>query len=189
MGVCLLPAQAGAFRPSGTYLLSIELSQAVNVAFGRFQQGRVFVLAAGIYVYVGSALGQRGATTLPRRLLRHASRGVGPPHPIRGELTRAFAAMGLAHMAQPPRQPKRLHWHVDYLLEMPASSLTHIIAFGDNQRRESDLAHWLTGRADMRVIAAGIGARDLPGETHLWQLQAAPTWWQNTLLPYCQTLV
>ena len=62
----------------GVYLLEIALSQPLTLAFGRFQQGRRFTLPAGTYLYVGSALGQRGATTLAGRLLRHATRTMAP---------------------------------------------------------------------------------------------------------------
>ena len=80
----------------GVYLLEIALSQPVTLAFGRFQQGRHFTLPAGSYLYVGSALGQRGATTLAGRLLRHATRTVAqPPHAIRSGLQIALQQVGL----------------------------------------------------------------------------------------------
>ena len=191
MGVWLFAANAGkgAFTAAGTYLLHIELAQPAQVAFGKFQRGRMWQMPAGDYIYVGSALGQRGAMTLPRRLMRHASRGEGqPPQPIRAELAQVFAAVDMARLAQPPQRPKRLYWHVDYLLELPAARLANVVALGDGVRRESEWAHWLAAQPAVRLIAPGLGARDLPGETHLWRLLEAD-WWQTTLLPYCAALV
>ncbi len=190
MGIWLFPAEADGekFRPAGTYLLHIELAQPSQVAFGKFQQGKVFDLPAGSYIYIGSALGQRGAMTLPRRLMRHASRSEGgPPHPIRAELAQAFAAVGLAWLAQPPQRAKRLYWHVDYLLDLLAANLTDLVVIGDGVRRESEWAQWLAAQPAVHLIAPGIGARDLPGETHLWRLPEAD-WWQTMVVPYCTTL-
>ncbi len=187
MGVWLFPPEAGkgSFRAAGTYLLHIELGQPAQVAFGRFQGGRVWEMPASHYIYVGSALGQRGAMTLPRRLMRHASRSASrPPHPIRAELAQAFAAVGLERLAQPPQRPKRLYWHVDYLLDLLSAHLVDVTAIGDGVRRESEWARWLSAQPALHLIAPSLGARDLPGETHLWRLPEVG-WWQRTLIPYC----
>lgn len=187
MGVWLFPASEGGFRAAGTYLLHVELGQPTQIIFGKFQEGRVWEMPAGSYVYVGSALGDRGAMTLPRRLMRHASRSASrPPHPIRAELAQAFANVGLARLAQPPQRAKRLYWHVDYLLDDVAANLADVAVIGDGWRRESEWAQWLAAQPSLHLIAPGLGARDLPGETHLWRLPEAG-WWQTVVVPYCRS--
>ena len=54
----------------GTYSLVIETTKPIRVRFGRLGSARV---AAGYYVYTGSALG-KGALSLERRLGRHIRR-------------------------------------------------------------------------------------------------------------------
>lgn len=191
MGVWLFPnmADEGGFAAAGTYLLHIELGQPAQVIFGKFERGRAWEMPAGSYIYVGSALGQRGAMTLPRRLMRHASRSASrPPHPIRAELAQAFTAVGLEHLAQPPQRPKRLYWHVDYLLDLFPAHLVDVAAIGDGVRRESEWARWLAAQPSLRLIAPGLGARDLPGETHLWRLPETD-WWQTAVMPYCRGIM
>ena len=167
----------------GVYLLEIALSQTVTLTFGRFQQGRHFTLPASHYLYVGSALGQRGATTLAGRLLRHATRTVDqPPHVIRPALQYALQQVGLA--AKLPRQ-KRCHWHVDYLLDQPAAQLTQIYALRTAQPLEATMAAQLAADPATRLVAAGLGASDHPNATHLFQLAlptAAQAAWRQTLV-------
>ncbi len=85
----------GAASQGGVYLLRLNVSQPVAVQFGRFQNGRLFLVPPGDYLYVGSALGQKGSASLARRLLRHASRGdAHRPHPVRQEMLTLFPQIG-----------------------------------------------------------------------------------------------
>ena len=56
---------------AGTYLLRIHLAEDTEIRFGRFKKGKPISLPAGDYLYVGSALAEKGATSLARRLVRH----------------------------------------------------------------------------------------------------------------------
>lgn len=167
----------------GVYLLEIALSQSLSLAFGRFQQGRHFTLPTGTYLYVGSALGQRGATTLAGRLLRHTTRTADqPPHALRSALQCALQQAGLA-ATLPPQ--KRCHWHVDYLLDQPAAQLTQIYALRTGQALETTVATLLQADPATRLVAAGLGASDHPNATHLFQLAlraAAQEQWRQTLV-------
>ncbi len=153
----------------GTYLLRIAIKRPLHIALGRFRGGREIFLPAGAYLYVGSARGARGSAALPRRLLRHATRASGAPHPPRPALADFFGEM-------PPRS-KRLHWHVDYLLEDPAADLDAAYLICDPAPLEAGLARRLL--ADPRVDApvVGVGASDDPGGTHLLRVIAPPAWW------------
>ena len=82
--------------PSGVYMLRIKVAAPLSVSFGRFRGGRPVAVAAGDYLYVGSAMG-RGAVSPAGRLLRHATRsGNPPPHSLRDALLDALRGAGLA---------------------------------------------------------------------------------------------
>ena len=59
---------------AGTYILRIRLKENTTLKFGKFKKGKLISLPAGDYVYIGSALSQKGSTSLARRLIRHATR-------------------------------------------------------------------------------------------------------------------
>ncbi|MEW6754190.1 MAG: DUF123 domain-containing protein [Candidatus Latescibacterota bacterium] len=181
---------------AGTYLLRVRLSRAARVAFGRFAGGRRLLLPAGEYAYVGSAMGARGSASLGCRLLRHATRtGDRPPHALRGELAlrlqqagllrRSAGAAGAALDAgeQPETgasravRPKRLRWHVDYLLDHRAASLRGVIVWRWRVRLEGPLAAWLVRQPGTRPVAPSLGAGDDPGQTHLLAVPADDEWW------------
>jgi Uri superfamily endonuclease len=100
----------------GSYLLRIRVEEQLQLTFGRFQKGKPVAVPAGEYLYVGSALADRGATSLARRLVRHATRsGQRGSHPIRDQMLDRFAAIGLGRGGLRPRRGKKLFWHVDYI--------------------------------------------------------------------------
>ncbi len=160
----------------GVYLLRLALSAPLPVAFGRFAGGRVFVLPAGDYLYVGSAMGKWGATALAGRLLRHATRsGDQPAQAIREAL---FAELQQASMH--PKRPthKRCHWHIDYLLDQADVTLCQIYALRTATPIEAQLARWLMAEAVTTTVVPGLGASDDRGATHLLSVTAPTAWWQ-----------
>lgn len=158
---------------TGGYILWVQASRDLELSFGRFRNGRVVAVPAGGYAYVGSAMGRRGATALAGRLLRHATRSAGkPPHAIRAALPAAFAA---AHPeTEPPAPPasKRLHWHIDYLLDELAVAIEAVTVVRAAERVESWLARELAAVPGAAPLLPGLGASDAPGETHLLRLPA-----------------
>jgi Uri superfamily endonuclease len=165
---------------SGLYILRIRVEVPLAVAFGRFRQGMVVTLSAGDYLYVGSAL---GASALPHRLLRHATRsGEYPPHHLRADLFEALQrARLLPRDARPPCR-KRLRWHVDYLLDELAVHLIGVMLLPATAYRESALAREFVADPVIVAPAPGLGASDDPGATHLLHVtlnrEAALTaWW------------
>ena len=170
----------GTNSQTGAYLLRIRVKETVEVQFGRFNRGNPIQFVAGEYVYVGSAMGQRGSSSLARRLLRHATRSDhNNPHAVRAEMLAAFTAVSLgpSHLA-PPASKKRF-WHIDYLLEVTAVSLQQILVIRTPNRIEHPLANWLVQQPETNVVAAGLGARDHKGSTHLLNINANATWWAN----------
>jgi Uri superfamily endonuclease len=155
---------------TGAYVLWLEVRTDLALSFGRFRGGRVIAAPAGQYAYVGSALG-RGAASLAGRLLRHATRcGDRPPHTIRLELAARLAEIGLRPAGGPLPAAKRLRWHIDYLLDEAAVEITGVTAIRTGERLESELARRLAGQPGAAPLAAGLGASDTPGETHLLRL-------------------
>ena len=116
-------------------------------------------------------MGRRGASALASRLLRHATRTDGkPPHSIRETLGAAFAVEGLGLPSLEPPAQKRLYWHIDYLLDEMEIAIEAVSVVRTAARIESDLARGLAAAPGVVPLAAGLGASDAPGETHLLRL-------------------
>lgn len=165
----------------GVYLLHITVATPISVAFGRFQGGRPLPLPAGDYLYVGSALGRRGATSLAGRLVRHATRsGNLPRQMIHTPLLAQLQKEGLiAHNRATLSHPKRCFWHIDYLVDQVAAEIRQIIALRTTDRCEAWLARWLATEAGVSALAPGLGASDDPHATHLLRVDAPATWWET----------
>jgi len=164
-------------HPSGVYLLAIQLSDDHKLAFGEFQHGKTISLPEGTYLYVGSAYGQHRTSSLGYRLLRHASRsGEGHPHLIRPELERSLNAAGL--LGSIPKR-KTLHWHIDYLLDLPTAEIRGIVALRTSRQIESKIGDCAAAQPETMILAPGLGASDYPGKTHLFFVDADANWWSK----------
>ena len=117
----------GDMSQAGTYVLRIRLKEDTALKFGKFKKGKLISLPAGDYTYVGSALSEKGATSLARRLVRHATRsGDKPPHAIREAMIHRFVDCGLGPRDLLPSHGKKLFWNIDFLLDL---QLVEIIIF------------------------------------------------------------
>ena len=165
---------------AGTYILRICLKKDTTLRFGRFKKGKLISLPAGEYAYVGSALAEKGATTLARRLVRHATRsGDQRPHHIRETMLRRFAECGLGDENLLPQRGKTLHWNVDFLLNLPSAELVGVVAIRSRKRLEDRLAKQLEEEPHTGVIERGLGANDVPSNTHLLRVSATEAWWAS----------
>ena len=165
---------------AGTYILRIRLKKDTTLRFGRFKKGKLISLPAGEYAYVGSALAEKGATMLARRLIRHATRsGDRRPHRIRETMLRRFAECGLGDANLLPRRGKTLHWNVDFLLDLSSAELVGVVAIRSRKRLEGRLAKQLEEDPHTGVIERGLGANDVPGNTHLLHVSATEGWWAS----------
>ena len=163
---------------AGTYILRIRLKQDTPLQFGRFKKGKLISLPASDYVYVGSALSEKGATSLARRLIRHATRGDNkPPHTIRKEMINQFIGCGLGSGDLLPKRGKTLHWNVDFLLDLQYAEIVNIFAIRSPERLENRIATRLERDPQTEVIEPGLGANDAPGSTHLLRVRADCRWW------------
>lgn len=165
---------------AGTYLLRIHLKENITLKFGRFKKGKLISLPIGDYVYIGSALSEKGATSLARRLIRHATRtGDKRPHPIREKMINRFIECGLGPRDLLPKHGKTLYWNVDFLLDLPSVELTNIFAIRSAERLENRLAKRLERDPHTEIIERGLGANDAPGATHLLRIRENRMWWES----------
>ncbi|RKU35234.1 DUF123 domain-containing protein [Candidatus Poribacteria bacterium] len=165
---------------AGTYLLRMRLKEDTTLQFGGFKKGKLISLPAGDYVYVGSALSEKGATSLARRLIRHATRSSNkPPHIIRAEMITRFAERGLGPRDLLPKRGKTLHWNVDFLLDLQSAEIVNILAIRSPDRLENRIAKCLEHDPRTEIIEQGLGANDTPGSTHLLRLRADNAWWMS----------
>jgi len=153
----------------GSYLLFIRLDKPLQLTFGHFLKGRPLFLEAGSYLYAGSALGkQAGGYPLARRLLRHTARtGRKKPHAIRKILLSVLREKGLAPERLLKPAEKKLHWHIDYLLDRPEAALVHILIIQSPEKLEPALARFIETAPETSIPAKMLGAQDTKAGTHL----------------------
>ena len=170
----------GGDSQAGTYILRIRLTEGTTLQFGRFKKGKLILLPAGDYTYVGSALSEKGATSLARRLVRHATRsGDKPPHAIREKMMNRFVECGLGPQDPLPKSSKTLFWNVDFLLDLQSAEIVNIIAIRSPERLEHTIAGLLEQDAETQIIEKGLGANDAPRSTHILRASTDETWWAS----------
>ena len=155
--------------------MGIEVMKPIKVVFGRYGGGKPIVLDAGMYVYLGSARNK----ALGSRLLRHMRRsGEKRGHDIEGVLREKLREAGLLGMERPGKE-KRLHWHVDHLLDREEAVVWLAAAVRTEERLEVALGEWLMGMGETTAFAPGLGASDVRRNTHLMRVDAGPDWWEG----------
>ena len=168
----------GSESQAGSYLLRIRVTTDLVLNFGRFKKGKQIAVSKGTYAYVGSALSQKGSTSLGRRLIRHATRtGQKPSQAIRQHLLERFQVVGLGQGDLRPRNGKTLFWNIDHLLDRESVRLTHVIALRSPDRIEASLGQFMMQDKATVIFEAGLGANDVPGNTHILQVVADEAWW------------
>ncbi len=170
----------GGESQAGTYVLRIRLIEDTTLRFGQFKKGKLISLPAGEYAYVGSALSEKGSTSLARRLIRHATRSRGQrPHRIREEMMRPFVECGLGNGNLLPKSGKTLFWNIDFLLDLGSAEIVSLYVIRSPNRLEGKLAKQLERDSHTQVIERGLGANDVLGNTHLLHVRAEEPWWES----------
>lgn len=170
----------GGGSQGGTYILRIRLDEGKRMRFGRFKKGKLVYLPAGEYAYVGSALGEKGASSLTFRLLRHATRsGKKRAHGIRKEMVERFGKVDLGKAGLLPQREKKKHWNVDYLLDLPVVEIVQVFAVRSSRRLENAFARLLEKDPKTQIIEKGLGAGDAAGSTHLLRVEVGEEWWEE----------
>lgn len=165
---------------AGTYVLRIRLKESIDLQFGRFKKAKLISLPAGDYTYVGSALSEKGATSLARRLVRHATRsGEKPPHVIREVMIERFLECGLGPPDPLPKSGKKLFWNIDFLLDLELAEIINVIIIRSPERLEYAIAEFLEHNEDTEIIEKSLGANDAPKNTHVLRVNADDAWWAS----------
>ncbi|MGQ4874880.1 MAG: GIY-YIG nuclease family protein [Promethearchaeia archaeon] len=119
----------------GAYILVIYISNNFNSQIGAL--GKIF-FKKGFYFYVGSALGNKGSSTLINRVRRH--------------------------LLLP--KLKKNHWHIDYLLANNEANIIWIYLFPIMQKIECEIAIALEKTADGYINK--FGSSDCNCKSHLF---------------------
>ncbi|MDE0020121.1 MAG: DUF123 domain-containing protein [Candidatus Poribacteria bacterium] len=173
-------AVCGGDEQSGAYLLRIRVRESFTMPYGRFKKAKPIHTPAGEYLYIGSALGSKGGAPLARRLVRHAARtGELPPHPIQQTFLQFFRSIQLGEGNLLPRNGKRLHWNVDHLLDRAEAELIGAVILRTRAKIERELGQLILNDPCASIIEKGIGANDIPGNTHLVKIEAEEAWWRQ----------
>ena len=154
----------------GSYILFIRISSSFQLAFGRFQKSRLFSIPEGNYLYIGSALGRTG-DPLAMRLIRHASRtSGGQPHNIQSAIIKLFSNNDAARNCAFSATKKKLHWHIDYLLEHREAEITHIVILRHPEKMEHHLSAFLESLLETSLVAPRLGAQDTRNSSHILRI-------------------
>jgi len=151
----------------GSYILFIRISSSFQLAFGRFQQSRIFSIPEGDFLYIGSALGSTG-NPLAKRLIRHASRSSEKkPHEIREAIIKLFSKDDASRNCSVEPMKKKLHWHIAYLLEHAETDISHIVIIRHPEKIEHKLSEFLASVQETSLLAPRLGAQDTRNSNHI----------------------
>lgn len=119
----------------GAYLLLIKVHNQTTIKIGA--QGEL-TFKQGIYIYVGSAMGIIGSTTLLNRVKRHVR----------------------------TKDLKKTHWHIDYFLNSESTHIIRLYLIPSKKRIECYLASRLERIAE--EIIPNFGCSDCNCSGHLF---------------------
>lgn len=169
----------GAPGVQGGYLLRMRVDNSFWVTFGCFNRGRRTYIDSGVYLYLGSAVGFHGSASLPYRVMRHTLRsGNRTPHKIRKALFKYFIENNLVDDGIEKFVSKRVHWHVDYLLDQVETELTNVLLLCSRSRVERLVYDLICEKDELEIIERGLGASDSRNLTHLWRLNETDLFWR-----------
>jgi len=119
----------------GSYILVIFLSKQVKIEIGALG---TISFSKGYYLYVGSAMGNIGSTTLENRVKRHLTDSAN----------------------------KKIHWHIDYLLNDEGFSITKLYIVPSLMRLECVIARDIKEASDSFI--KNFGSTDCSCKSHLF---------------------
>jgi len=118
----------------GSYILVIFIEKNIDPIIGAL--GKI-KFEKGYYLYIGSALGNSGSTTLINRVRRHIS----------------------------PSESKNFHWHIDYLLNNKLTTICGVYLIPSLQNLECLIANELLNLSDSHIMK--FGSSDCLCKSHL----------------------
>jgi Uri superfamily endonuclease len=90
-----------------------------------------------------------------------------------------FPQVGLGIGALRPPEAKRLRWNVDHLLDRLSVELIAAYLLRLPERVERELGQLLQKDSATQVFERGLGANDVPGNTHILRVHGGEAWWQE----------
>ena len=120
---------------SGSYILVILVQKEISLYIGSLGLTN---FKKGYYLYVGSAMGKKGSTTLINRIRRHVL----------------------------PPDKKKKHWHIDYLLENESTSFVQILLIPSTHKIECIISNELKEHCDGFI--ENFGSSDCTCRSHLY---------------------
>ena len=150
-GIEILPALSA---EQGLYVLLLRVEKEITVTIGALG---TWVLAPGYYCYIGSAMGSGGIAARVHRHFRRTTNDDGKS------------------------RPKRLHWHIDYVLEK--ATIVSAVPFpqcpsgtrepwNSGMRAECALAEHIHAAFKASIPIPGFGASDCRCSSHFFHLDA-----------------
>jgi len=119
----------------GSYILVIQLEKEKIITIGSL---RNILFSKGFYLYVGSAMGNTGSSTLLNRVKRHFLN----------------------------KSEKKFHWHIDYLLADTNSIIVKLYLIPSIQPLECIIAQELLEQCDDFI--KNFGSSDCTCKSHLF---------------------
>lgn len=119
----------------GSYILVIFIPDKTVIYIGAL--GKV-LFNQGFYLYIGSAMGDYGSSTLVNRVKRHVQ----------------------------PSEDKKTHWHIDYLLNQKRNIITQLYLIPSLERLECIIAKDLEKIAEDHI--EDFGSSDCDCQSHLF---------------------
>ena len=120
----------------GSYILVIYIPEKVIIYIGSLGE---LTFNQGFYLYIGSAMGNFGSSTLVNRVKRHLQ----------------------------PSENKKTHWHIDYLLNQKRNIISQLYLIPSLERLECIIAKDLLQRyADNHI--KDFGSSDCNCKSHLF---------------------
>ncbi|NHJ25959.1 MAG: GIY-YIG nuclease family protein [Candidatus Lokiarchaeota archaeon] len=125
----------------GTYIIVIFLKKDSIIRIGALGE---INFREGYYIYVGSAMGTTGATTIRNRVKRHVSDSLN----------------------------KKVFWHIDYLLKCKDSSINRLYLIPSPIKFECVIANDLLNCAESFI--QNFGSSDCKCKSHLFYFGELP---------------
>jgi len=122
----------------GTYIIAIYVLENSTIKIGAL--GEIEFLK-GYYLYTGSAMGNKGSTTLENRVKRHVSNS----------------------------KDKKIFWHIDYLLTNQNCVITRLYLIPSLKRLECIIANDISLISDQLI--KNFGSSDCDCLSHLYYFQ------------------
>ncbi|MHA1729890.1 MAG: GIY-YIG nuclease family protein [Promethearchaeota archaeon] len=151
----------------GAYLVFTEVpKREIYIKIGKLG---TISFKRGVYCYIGSAMSERGSTSLEKRVFRHVKSALLDPKDENSvdSAKNSIKKGKKTKKTKKPKKPKKpkKHWHIDYFLADPRTVIKKAILIPSKKREECLIAAYLTKYADN--VINKFGCSDCKCVSHL----------------------